>query len=147
MEADPTSFNGSNKHKSQCKKIKLNSPVLIIGDITFFYLSCVPLGKGASAQPFRQTGEQRFVRAANASPFMKTTSKLPVFVLLSILHESCSESIFVTLKNPAKWDCDCGELPHQSPQHLSPPWGTTSPQRCCSHWTEKKGSTQPVNLD
>lgn len=36
MEADPTSFNGSNKHKSLCKKMKLNAPLLIIGDITFF---------------------------------------------------------------------------------------------------------------
>lgn len=40
MEADPTNFNGSNKHKSLCKKIKLNSPILIIGDVTFLFVMC-----------------------------------------------------------------------------------------------------------
>lgn len=41
MGADPTSFIGSNMHKSLCiKKIKLNSPVLIIGYITFLFVIC-----------------------------------------------------------------------------------------------------------
>lgn len=90
MEADLASFNGSNKHKSLCQKIKRNSPVLILGDITF-YLSHVLPGKGASVQPSRQTGEQRFVRAAKS--FLRTTSKLGLFYYPSSMILSPAQSL------------------------------------------------------
>lgn len=138
MEADPTNFNGSNKHKSLCKKIKLNSPILIIGDVTFLFVMC-PSWWGSLSETLRQTGEQRFVRAAKLH--------LQIACVCFIIHPPRSEPVFVILTNTAKWDCGCGELPHQLSQH---PRSSTRHHQLTevlfSHWTEKKGPTQPVKL-